>query len=288
VKPPMGYFGSKVNTADRIVSLLPEHEHYVEPFAGSLAVLLAKPPSLMETVNDLDARLVTFWRVLREQPAEFERVCGLTPHSLEEYLTVKARAKEGFTGGEVERARQLWVLLTQGRGGHLTRGAGWRYHANARGRDAGMPEQIAAYVQRIAPAAARLRKVSLECRPALSVIAAYGNHPGTLIYADPPYLGSTRTKAHGRTRGPDYVHDMRSPEAHSELAAALHAADAAVVISGYPSPLYDDLYEGWHRAEFTARAGNGGTKQARTEVVWCNRPAAQPTLFDHHEEETHA
>jgi DNA adenine methylase len=50
----MPYFGSKATLAERIVALLPPHRSYVEPYAGSLAVLLAKPPTPMETVNDLD------------------------------------------------------------------------------------------------------------------------------------------------------------------------------------------------------------------------------------------
>jgi DNA adenine methylase len=49
VKPPFTYFGGKTSIAPQIVRMLPAHEHYVEPFAGSLAVLLAKPQSLMET-----------------------------------------------------------------------------------------------------------------------------------------------------------------------------------------------------------------------------------------------
>ena len=56
LKPPFTYFGGKLTLAERIAALLPPHQHYVEPFAGSLAVLLAKPPSPMETVNDLDGR----------------------------------------------------------------------------------------------------------------------------------------------------------------------------------------------------------------------------------------
>ena len=40
--PPMPYYGGKQSIARKIVELLPEHEHYVEPFGGSLAVLLAK------------------------------------------------------------------------------------------------------------------------------------------------------------------------------------------------------------------------------------------------------
>jgi DNA adenine methylase len=49
-------------------------------------------------------------------------------------------------------------------------------------------------------------------------------------------------------------------------------ARAAVVLSGYHSPLYDELYRGWHQAELTARCGNSATAPVRTEVLWSNRP----------------
>lgn len=61
-RPPFAYFGGKTILAPRIADLLPPHRHYVEPFAGSLAVLLAKAPSVMETVNDLDHSVVAFCR----------------------------------------------------------------------------------------------------------------------------------------------------------------------------------------------------------------------------------
>ena len=64
MKPPFTYFGGKTSIAPQIAALLPAHEHYVEPFAGSLAVLLAKRPSPMETVNDLDGDIVTRTEVL--------------------------------------------------------------------------------------------------------------------------------------------------------------------------------------------------------------------------------
>jgi DNA adenine methylase len=275
VKPPFTYFGGKTSIADRIAALLPPHEHYVEPFAGSLAVLLAKKPSPMETVNDLDGDLMAFWRVLRDRPAELERVCALTPHSRAEHQASLVPA-----GDELEQARRAWVRLTQGRSGTLGRRTGWRYYENPAGTSFGMPVYLARYVARIAPAATRLTRVSLECRPALEVVRAYGRHPGCLIYADPPYLDSVRDTNREKRRGNSYAHEMRNDEDHRAVATALRAARAAVVVSGYDSPLYASLYDGWHRVTLKAYCGNG-VNRSRTEVLWSNRPfPRQGSLFD--------
>ena len=81
LRPPFEYYGGKTHLAPKIAALLPPHDHYVEPFAGSLAVLLAKEPSRAETVNDLDGDLVTFWRVLRDRPHDLAWAAAMTPHS---------------------------------------------------------------------------------------------------------------------------------------------------------------------------------------------------------------
>lgn len=282
--PPVPYFGGKITLAPQIVRLLPPHGHYVEPYAGSLAVLLAKARSDMETVNDLDGALVTFWRVLREQPADLARVCALTPHSRAEYGTVLDQLDAPSPDDPVEVARRVFVQLTQGRAGTRRR-SGWRHYVDPAGSGTSLPDYLDGYVRRITAAAERLAGVSLECRPALDLIDRYGKAPDVLLYVDPPYLGSTRN-ARGRRRGEHwgrYLHDMPGAQPHRDLAAALQQCRAAVVLSGYPSPLYDELYAGWHRAEFGAftgqvarggddRTGNDRAAYNRTEVLWSNRP----------------
>jgi DNA adenine methylase len=273
MKPPFTYFGGKTAIASQIAALLPAHEHYVEPFAGSLAVLLAKRQSGMETVNDLDGDLVNFWRVLRGRPQDLERACAFTPHARAEHQAAYEPAED-----ELERARRIWVRLTQGRSGQRSQRTGWRHYNDPRGSSSSMPDYLEAYTARIMPAAERLAAVSLECRPALDLVSAYGRHPETLIYADPPYLESTRS---GRGRGPAYIHEMRTEADHRQLADALRAARAAVVLSGYDSPLYAELYEGWNRAEISVFTGNSGEgHRRRTEVLWSNRPFPQGQLFD--------
>lgn len=274
--PPMAYYGGKTRLAHKIVALLPAHRHYVEPFAGSLAVLLAKPASRMETVNDLDGQLMTFWKVLRNQPTELMRACTLTPHSRAEYLNSRATDLDQLTD-DVEVARLVWLKISQGRAA-ATRpaGTGWRYFIDPAGSPShSMPDYLDSYVTRMATAAQRLRSVSLECLPAVDIIGRYGDFPDTCIYVDPPYLGSTRTDG-----GNGYRVDMRSADEHAELLALLLSVRAAVVISGYASTLYDTALAGWDRLEIPAATTQGRRRSPRTEVLWSNRPICTPTLFD--------
>lgn len=279
VKPPLQYFGAKTTIAPAIVALLPPHDHYVEPYCGSLAVLLAKPPVKLETVNDLDGLLMLFWRVLRDRPEDLARVCALTPHSRGEYeshkLTVDA-------GEDLETARRVWLMLSQGRGGSLRGGKnGWKHHVLPGSTSIGLPAYLDGYVGRMAAVAERLHAVSLESMPALDLIAKYGVDPDVLLFVDPPYLGETRNPRS------NYRHEMRDEADHRQLAEALHAAASAVVICGYPSDLYDrELYAGWDRHTITTSTGNADpSARARVEVLWSNRPLTTPpppppSLFD--------
>lgn len=200
MRPPIPYYGGKQRIADTIVRHFPPHLHYVEPYAGGLSVLLAKPPSMVETVNDLDRHLMTFWRVLRDQPEDLMRACALTPHSRAE-LDLCRHPMTGLD--DLEVARRVWSQLAQGRSGRRTR-TGWRFYVDG-DTTAGMDTYLRGYVERMPPAAARLASVQLECKPALDVIALYGREPSTLLYVDPPYLSSTR-------RSLQYIHEMHTEQ----------------------------------------------------------------------------
>lgn len=258
--PPFIYAGSRVHSAEQIVSVLPPHKHYVEPFAGSLSVLLRKTRAPMETVNDLDGLLMAFWRVLRDRYDELEVVCALTPTSRAEYQACQDTLHESGID-ELERARRVWVVFSQGRAGTL-RNTGWRHFAKG-GAASGIPERVSSYLGRFAPVAERLRNVSLECKPALELIGAYGAHAENLLYCDPPFL---------RERGssPLYAHEMQHPIEHEQLAAALRECNATVVLSGYASDLYDGLYDGWHRHAIDPEGAPGAS--SRPEMLWSNRP----------------
>ncbi|WP_218214278.1 DNA adenine methylase [Mycobacteroides chelonae] len=260
MRSPVPYFGGKSWLAPRLAAVLPAHKHYVEVCGGSLAVLLAKRPSRQESVNDLDSVLMTFWRVLRDRPGELERVCSLTPHSRAERALAQEISSEL---DELEVARRVFVALTQGRSGSLTR-TGWRH--DLRPVSTPMPVTLQRYAGRISAAAKRIRGVSLECRPAVEMVEAYGAARENLLYVDPPYIVDA-----GIRRGGEYRVEMRSDGAHRELLEACLGADAAVVVSGYGSALYDGMLGDWYRYEIPMVTSQGSGDGRRVEVVWSNR-----------------
>ena len=270
MRPPIPYFGGKQRIAEQVVSLFPEHDHYVEPYCGGLSIYLAKPPSKIETLNDLDHSLMTFWRVLRDTPEDLVRACVLTPHGRAE-LAVAREPMDGLP--DLEIARRVWVQLAQGRAGRRTR-TGLRFYLDGSTTASPMARYLASYVERMPPAAARLAGAQLECRDALSVITDYGRAETTLLYVDPPYLGESR-------RGAQYIHEMESPQQHEALAEALRGVRAKVALSGYASDLYDRLYPDWEQTHIYATTEQGNLKgkpNARVEVVWTNFQP-QPHLF---------
>jgi hypothetical protein len=90
-----------------------------------------------------------------------------------------------------------------------------------------------------------------------------------LIYCDPPYLLETRVKKK------IYKHEMTDQE-HLRLLEVLDTLDARVMLSGYPSPMYEEKLVGWHRHELETIT-RGGTM--RTEVLYCNFSAEDLSPF---------
>lgn len=78
MKAPFPWFGGKRRVADVIWRAFGDVDNYVEPFAGSLAVLLERPTwhrAACETVNDADRYLANFWRALSKDPQAVAEHC---------------------------------------------------------------------------------------------------------------------------------------------------------------------------------------------------------------------
>lgn len=256
--PLLKYPGAKWRLTDWIISLMPPHKSYLEPFFGSGAVFFRKPPSPIETINDLDGEIVNLFRVVRDQPEALERAVALTPYSREEYEAAWMRYKAGDETDPVERARLTLIRYWQAIGSRQIYRAGWL--RDVAGREA-------AYTMRrwvrlpecMAQAADRLKEAQIEQAPAVDLIRQFAN-PEVLVYADPPYVLGTRSQR-------QYNVEMGEDARHVELLEALLSHPGPVMLSGYDNDLYNDMLKGWAKRTHKAQCEGGG---ARTEVLWLN------------------
>ncbi len=257
-----GWYGGKFNHLDWLLPLLPDCHHYCEPFAGSAAVLLNRPPSPVETYNDLDGEVVNFFRVLREQKEDLLQSIGLTPFSREEfYLSLSTN---GRAVSNLERARRFFVRARQARTG-LAQTASLGRWANCKNTSrAGMSGVVSRWlgsVDALPDIALRLLRVQIENRPAIEVIRLYDS-AGTLFYCDPPYVHSSR----GDSKA--YEFEMADTE-HLELARVLSRSKGKVAISGYRCDLTDEVYKKWRRVDAPPKQCHS-IKKLRQEALWLN------------------
>lgn len=252
------YPGAKWQIADWIVSLMPPHKSYLEPFFGSGAVLFTKPPSRIETINDADGEIVNLFDVIRTQRKELEQAVALTPYSREEYDHIWELYEAGADCDRVERARRTLVRYWQTHGSCGYYKGGWkndvagREYAYAVRYWNSLPEWIA-------QAALRLKEVQIEHGKAVDVIRRFKS-PDVLIYADPPYVLSTRKQRQYRV-------EMADDRQHAELLEVLKAHPGPVMLSGYDNDLYNDALPGWEKLQHKAQSGCGGP---RVETLWLN------------------
>ena len=261
MKRILNYPGSKWSLAGYISDIMPEHTTYLEPFFGSGAVFFTKDRSKIETINDLDGRLINFFRVCREQPEQLARMVDLTPVSRQEQQMALELSPD-----PLEDARRFLTLSWQSIGGIQRSLTGWRsniitYGSKTINEWVGLPELIF-------EVASRLKETQIENQDALQLLERYDNKE-VLAYVDPPYLMSTRKCRYYQTE----LEDERQPA----LLEILRNFSGKVILSGYDNELYNRQLSDWWKLEFQSNAEAG---QRRVEVIWCNfEPSGQMSLF---------
>lgn len=273
-RPIIRYHGGKHKLADWIILFFPPHRIYVEPFGGADSVLIRKPRAYAEIYNDLDGEVCNLFAVARDKGEQLKEKLELTPFARTEFI--KAYEKSDCP---IEQARRTIIRAFMGFGSSAvtkqrkttTRfsspNTGFRANSNRSGTTPAQDWRN--YPDKFPMIIDRLRGVIIENRDAKEVLAAHDSTE-TLHYIDPPYLASTRD------RGSDYKFEMTEAD-HIELAAFVSTLKGMVIVSGYPSELYNQLYAGWHREDKVALA-DGARK--RIESLWFspNFPMNQ-TLF---------
>ena len=269
---PIKYHGGKSYLAEWIISLMPEHTHYVETCFGGGSVLFRKPcEGVSEVANDINAELMNFWSVIKDEESVYElkQKLELTPFSEAAFKGNKAEGilAEVFDVNNdfIARAARFFVRFRMSR-----QGLGKDFATLSRNRTRrGMNEQVSSWlsaIEGLPEAHERLKRVVILNRDLKEVIKSQDG-PNTLFYIDTPYVHSTRV-----TKG-DYDYEMTDTQ-HFDMLKQLSRIKGKFLLSGYHCPMYDGDAErfGWtcHEREIDNKASSKKVKETKTECVWTN------------------
>jgi DNA adenine methylase len=312
LRAPFPWFGGKSRVAHVVWERFGDVPNYVEPFAGSLAVLLTRPHApRIETVNDADCYLANFWRALQAAPDEVARwadwpVNEVDLHARHRWLLDRADFRRRMVDDPDYHDAKVagwWVW-----GICQWIGAGWcdaRFYAGGEWRqlphlgdagmgvhrpsqqlphlgNAGMGDDLRAYMAALSD---RLRRVRVCCGDWSRVVtpAVTFNRGVTGVLLDPPYS-----------------HDEREPTIYgveTDVADAVRAWAVAngdnpllrIALCGYEGE--HEMPDSWAKVAWKANGGYGSglggraDDNAHRERIWfsphCLDPARrQPTLWE--------
>lgn len=252
IKAIAPWFGGKRNLAPQIVDLIGTHRVYWEPFCGSMAVLMVKPPCVMETVNDLHGDLINLARVIQDEKLAFQFYDKLNRTLCAEQFF--RESKERWISEDIDktkpdpdRAYDFFIASWQGMNGVSgTKRCNYQFALRwcaGGGQGATRWRNV---VESLPAWHKRLQSVLIIQRDAFDVLENIKDESGTVIYCDPPYF----------EKSSKYVHDFDAPE-HERLAKLLgRFRETMVVVSYYDHPKLDELYANWHRAHIETPRGS--------------------------------
>lgn len=276
-RPLVRYHGGKWRIAPWIIRHFPAHRCYVEPFGGGGSVLLRKERAYAEVYNDLDGEIVNLFRVARDHGPDLSWAVYCTPFSREEF-----NAAYEPTDDPIERARRTMIRCGMGfssTGINAVHKTGFRGSATRTGTHPALDWKNQESSLRLV--IERLRGVVIENRDALEVMR-YHDSESTLHYVDPPYVHSSRSWLGGKGA---YKHEMTDDQ-HLDLISALEELKGAVVLSSYPSDLYENRLANSQWLCVT-RMTKADKARPRQELLWMRNFKPEPDdLFDLADEST--
>lgn len=269
---PFPWFGGKRRVADVVWRGLGGVDNYVEPFGGSLAVLLGRPggASGVETVNDLDGFVANFWRAVSVDPEGVAKyadwpVNEVDLHSRHLWLVNVGRGLVDSLLADPEwfdvRVAGYWVW-----GQSAWFGSGWGSPGGSVSAG-GYGLSVSASIPRLGDAGhgvhrrggvdwvglfERLRRVRVLSGDWSRLVSATALHFGSRVgvFLDPPYLGEVRASGLYREDSPDVAHDVREW-------CLEHGDDERfrIVLAGYVDEHDDLMPDSWERVYWSAGTG---------------------------------
>jgi len=260
LKTPITYYGGKQRMLPHILPKIPEHHTYIEPFFGGGAVFWGKPPSKAEVVNDINNRLITFYKVLKYDYDELATLIDETFHSRAQHRDSHAEYKSAVgPGGEVEISdvlRMAWAVWTQTNMSFSSLiGQGFAYdrYGSCALKIFNKKHQLTDAYQN------RLKRVTIESYDVLKVMKAY-DAEDAFFYLDPPYVSSDQGHYAGYT-----ADDFK------RLLDMCMGMKGKFLLSSYPEPQLLDYRKqlGWQDEDITQTLAVSGKRAEKKSKIEC-------------------
>jgi DNA adenine methylase len=254
MKTPITYYGGKQMMSKKLLTYIPSHKIYCEPFFGGGALFFAKPKSEVEVINDINGEVINFYKVVKTKFPELEQEIKVTLHSRELFKKAKIIYENPDLFTDVKRAWAFWTMANQSYSSSLE---SWGY-ANDNGKEKTLSNKRDAFTLAYA---SRLELTQIESNDALRIIDRCDTSDA-FFYLDPPYCNSHQGHYKGYS---DLDFNM--------LLERLSRIKGKFLLSSYPSASLDQYITkfGWNTERFHKPVGvTKNTSKSKTEVLTYN------------------
>ena len=267
MRTPITYYGGKQQLAAKIISMMPAHRIYCEPFFGGGAVFFQKPKSYLEVINDKNDKLITFYR---QVATNFEQLAERIDNSLcseSEYYLAKDYYNGRISAEDLDIAWSIWIITNGSYAAHMQ--STWAWCNGNAGSHKGiyMRNRRNEFNSKLKN---RLQDVQISCRDAIRVIKERDSL-ATFFYLDPPYPGCAQGHYHG------YTH-----EELFQLLTVLQEIKGKFILSNFwcQTLRYFVAVNGWHveKIDMPLKVANLAKAKRKTEILISNYEL-NPMLF---------
>lgn len=176
LKSPIGRVGGKSKLSKEIVSLFPEHKHYVEVFGWWLSVFFAKKPSKIETINDINSELINLWEIIKQYPQSLSHY--LNQLCVSRVIFNNIKLKKYTPRNHIEKAAFFYYLVSQS---FWSKGENFAMSAKSWRKPKNLWKSFTQWSE-------RFKFVTIENMSFEELIKKYDHKNwDTFFYLDPPY-----------------------------------------------------------------------------------------------------
>lgn len=244
-----------------IIPLFPDnssYDLYCEPFFGGGAIFFRKEPSPVEVINDLDGRVVNFYRMVKTQFPKLEALIAQTPHSRQAHKEAEHVLKNQDLYSNLKIAWAFWVQTNMSFSSSIFAGFAYGRKCNsAEKKTFNKRKSFTGEYQ------SRLEQVQIEQNDAIKVIKSRDSER-SFFYCDPPYFNSVCGHYEGYT-DKDFIN----------LLVTLANAKGQFLLSSYESDILAEHSEinNWHTIKIEKKvAVSHKVDKKKIEVLTANYP----------------